>query len=322
MHALKDLLRRHYGLDARQITPRQGGWSALAYEVETDAGTTFLKMYEKSRASTPKWTALIDYYVPLLLRLRKHSALHGKLPVPLLTIDRQCKCENEDGIFLLYEHIDGETIGSKPLTNDQVAQLADILAELHTYDETFVKDTVQQDSDRLKKGFELPFLASLYRTINEPVSANTVHMQKVLESYKESLNTFIEKVQELSRRLRQRPLRHAFCHTDLHHWNLMSSDGQLLLIDWEGLRLAPVEADWMFIVDKPYYADFLAAYRQRHPGFVPDPEALSFYQGRRLLEDIWEFAEQLLFDMPDEEERARIQSQFINELRQLPRNPR
>jgi thiamine kinase-like enzyme len=32
------------------------------------------------------------------------------------------------------------------------------------------------------------------------------------------------------------------CHTDAHGWNLMQNQN-LMLIDWEGLKLAPVEAD-------------------------------------------------------------------------------
>lgn len=324
MHKLKELLSRHYGLSARQITPRQGGWSALAYQVETEEGLAFLKMYEKSRASTPKWTALIDQYVPLLLRLHQYSSLQGKLPVPLLTVDGRCKCENDDGIFLLYEHIDGETIGSKSLTDAQIVQLADIMAELHTYDEVFVLDTLEQSILPLKEDFELPFLPSLYRAINElsPSIADAGNIHEVLAPFKEPLIALMDSVRTLSQRLRQRSLRYVLCHTDLHHWNLMSSDGQLILIDWEGIRIAPVEADWMFIVDKPYYEDFLTVYRKRHPSFVPDPECLSFYQGRRRLEDIWEFTEQLLYDTQDAEEQADALSSLRKELQQLPLNPR
>lgn len=32
------------------------------------------------------------------------------------------------------------------------------------------------------------------------------------------------------------------CHTDAHGWNLIQSN-KLVLVDWEGLRLAPPEAD-------------------------------------------------------------------------------
>lgn len=317
MEALKKLLNRHYGVIAGRITPRQGGWSALAYEVETNAGILFLKMYEKNRASTPKWTSMIPYYVPLLLRLGQCVSLQGKLPAPILTVDGQCKCENEQGIFLLYTYIEGETIGPKPLTAAEAAQLADILAELHTHDERIAIHAGLKSPQPLKENFELPFIEPLVSAIRRPVSAAGDDIGHIFHPFQASLTAWIDGICALSRRLRQRPLRHALCHTDLHHWNLMSSDGRLVLIDWEGMRFAPVEADWMFIVDQPYYEDFLAVYRRRHPGFSPDPEILSFYQGRRMLEDIWEFSEQLLFDRQDAEERADIQNQLMNELQLL-----
>ncbi|MDI5791191.1 phosphotransferase [Bacillus licheniformis] len=50
----------------------------------------------------------------------------------------------------------------------------------------------------------------------------------------------------------------ALCHTDVHGWNLMKTGGELILIDWEGLKLAPVEADLMFFANQPYAQEFCA----------------------------------------------------------------
>lgn len=109
----------------------------------------------------------------------------------------------------------------------------------------------------------------------------------------------------------------ALCHTDIHNWNLMQFKQQLILIDWEGLRLAPVEADMMFLVDKPYYNRFLSIYRKSHKDFVINPDALQFYQEKRKLEDIWEFIEQLLFDNQDTQERADTIDSLRKELKAI-----
>lgn len=66
----------------------------------------------------------------------------------------------------------------------------------------------------------------------------------------------------------------------------MQSENQLILIDWEGLRLAPIEVDLMFLVDEPYYDEFLNTYQKTHENFAINPDALQFYQVRRKLEDI------------------------------------
>jgi spectinomycin phosphotransferase len=94
----------------------------------------------------------------------------------------------------------------------------------------------------------------------------------------------------------------ALCHTDLHCWGIMEFRAGLILIDWEGLKLAPVEADLMFLIDKPYFHDFLTSYKEKHNNFELNHDALHFYQGRRKLEDIDEFIEQLIFDLLPEQE--------------------
>ena len=59
------------------------------------------------------------------------------------------------------------------------------------------------------------------------------------------LEQSIDRVEGLSEILRRSNPKMALCHTDIHNWNLMQRDEQLVLIDWEGLKLAPVKADLM-----------------------------------------------------------------------------
>lgn len=87
-----------------------------------------------------------------------------------------------------------------------------------------------------------------------------------------------------------------------------------MLIDWEGLKLAPVEADMMFFVDKPYFNEFLGIYQNTHKKYEMNPYALEFYQSKRKLEDIWEFMEQLLYDEQDERERVATMNYLREEL--------
>lgn len=84
----------------------------------------------------------------------------------------------------------------------------------------------------------------------------------------------------------------------------MQSEQQFILLDWEGLRLAPVEADMMFLANKPYYHDFLSVYQKKHQDFAINFDALKFFKGSRDLDDIWVTLEQLLFDKQDAQERA------------------
>lgn len=299
------MLKEYYGLDRTHVVPQKGGWAALAYKVQSEGHAYFLKVYEKSRASTPKWTALIDDYVPVLLWLEEHSRLKGKIPVPILTQDGCYQCEDDEGIYLLYEYIVGDTIADTKLTKDQVRQLAEMIAELHRYGEE-----VPLVTSAMKESFTVPFLEQLRSTLDGELPYD---LGKVLLHHIDSMKKLMLKIEELSEALKNRDLRMALCHSDIHGWNLMST-GQLKLIDWEGLKLAPVEADMMSFVDEPYFSEFMRIYANTHSHYEVNIEALTFYQGRRKLEDVWEFMEQLLYDEQNDEERTSTLNSLRKEL--------
>lgn len=305
MEQLQGILKEYYGLDRTHVVPQKGGWAALAYKVQSEGHAYFLKVYEKSRASTPKWTALIDDYVPVLLWLEEHSRLKGKIPVPILTQDGCYQCEDDEGIYLLYEYIVGDTIADTKLTKDQVRQLAEMIAELHRYGEE-----VPLVTSAMKESFTVPFLEQLRSTLDRELPYD---LGKVLLHHIDSMKKLMLKIEELSEALKNRDLRMALCHTDVHGWNLMST-GQLKLIDWEGLKLAPVEADMMSFVDEPYFSEFMRIYANTHSHYEVNIEALTFYQGRRKLEDVWEFMEQLLYDEQNDEERTSTLNSLRKEL--------
>jgi len=156
MDNIKKLLSDYYHVDCTSMLSQQGGWASLAYKVSSNQRSYFLKVYEKRRASTAKLTALIDKYVPIMIWLMHNSTVKGKIPVPLLTRDGEYKCEDEHGIYMLYDYIEGYTIGDQDLTEDQVHQLSEIIAELHLYGEDIPFDT-----DAMKENFDVPFSQSL-----------------------------------------------------------------------------------------------------------------------------------------------------------------
>jgi spectinomycin phosphotransferase len=73
------------------------------------------------------------------------------------------------------------------------------------------------------------------------------------------------------------------------------------------MKLAPPEADlFAFIGDCFWHncsAIFMETYKKVHPNFEINPDTLAFYQTRRRLEDICAFAQGLLYEDIDDEER-------------------
>jgi len=300
-----EIIEKYYNLSIIDIVEQKGGWSARAFRVDTTSGIFFLKAYEKHKASTEKWTSMIDSYVPIVVWLYNNTNLHGKIICPILTIDGQYKCENDHFIFLLFPYIEGYTLCDKPMSVTQKREMAEIIAELHNYggEIPVVTNTIKED-------FAIPFCHELKELIslNDKLSSNET--MSILKEHEAVLIKNIVKVSTLAAKLSKENLPHVLCHTDVHGWNLMQAD-RLILIDWEGMKLAPPEADlFVFIGDHFWHnisAELMETYKKVHPNFEINPDALAFYQIRRRLEDICAFAQGLLYeDINDEVKRQSL----------------
>ncbi|MGN8647293.1 aminoglycoside phosphotransferase family protein [Gracilibacillus sp. HCP3S3_G5_1] len=314
MERIKQMLEHYYNIKITAIQSQQGGWASLAYKVWNENQQYFLKVYEKSRASTPKLMERIDEYVPIMDWLYRNSELKESISVPILTREGNYKWEDDEGVYLLYEFIEGTTIGDRMLTDKQIQQFSEIITNLHGYGEEIPVTT-----DSIKETFSVPYIQFYQDILNSNYTHMASDIRKVVSQYKTHIHDLISTVENLAESLHDSDLRMALCHADLHYWNLMESHDQLVLIDWEGLKLAPVEADFMFLVDKPYFNRFIAIYQEKHHNFELNREALHFYQGRRKLEDIGEFLEQLMLDTLSEQERISTMNYLKEELRSISR---
>lgn len=125
-------------------------------------------------------------------------------------------------------------------------------------------------------------------------------VQELVLQNQETMINFLLTTKKLANKLKKKNLPMRLCHTDLHNWNLMQTKESLMLIDWEGLKLSPVEADLRFLMEEPFDESFnkifIQAYKDIHPDYHVNEEALKFFHNRRQLEDIGEFIQQLSYE--------------------------
>ena len=310
------MLREHHGISAGRVAEREGGWSARAFRVDAGGRAFFLKAYDKRRASTKTLTAAIDAYMPVVLWLDGNTALKGKIVCPVLTNSGACKFEDADFVCILFPHIEGETVRGNPLSAAQAAEIAGIIAELHRHGAEIPVPT-----GAIRESFAVPFCAALKEMIPAGHGAREDEPLAILKKRESALLRAIGKTEALAGKLRNDNLPFVLCHTDAHGWNMMQSD-RLVLLDWEGLKLAPREADLFAFAGNLFWHDcadeFFRVYGKTHAGCEIDPDALAFYQTRRRLEDIFEFAQSLLRDGIAGGERERALSHLRRECALLP----
>lgn len=283
LRRLAGLAARHYGLSAQRVEPLPGGLSALAYALTDRAGARyFLKVYDLSRAGVSRWTEPIAQYAPVLCAMGQSPALRGRVPQPVLTSSGAACCGDGDFTCLLYRWIDGRALPDAPLADAQLEALAGIVAAVHAH-------PLPEDGgpETLRERFAVPFARSLENLLAQAPEG------LVPSAAGAKTRALLAQLEALAPRARALGLPMVWTHGDIHRGNLMDTDRGLTLIDWEGLSIAPPEADLFFL--GRYEPGFSARYRARS-GYAPHPGALAFFAIRRRLDDIHEFLRALLID--------------------------
>lgn len=298
MDKIKHILKTQFGVECIDLTEIHGGLSAMNYKIETDGKTFFLKVYDKKKAQASLWTENINCYMPILMWLNENTKLQGKIVRPIKTNTGDYRFDDEENVFLLFDYIKGEPVG-KIMTHAQILEAADIMACLHSNG-----NEIPVNTEKVKEDFSVPFCFSLEHFIAENYTISPADVRAILQPCLEQLISKINKVKSLSEKVKQKNIKMVLCHTDAHGWNLMQS-GHLVLVDWEGIKLAPAEADLTMFTKKENWDIFIEHYNKLRPKFILDNDLLLFYVLRRKIEDIWAFIESILSDNQSDEQRKR-----------------
>ena len=307
------ILQNEYGIVANKVFPITGGWSALAYKIESENGTFFLKVYEKQKILTDSQLKKLDLCMNVVSWLERNTALQGKINTPVLTKRSDVMVETQDYSYLLFSYIDGITPQTTPLTISQQKELAEISGELHRHG-----TDIPFDLSSIQETYEIPCaeLSSMKYNLNDSLCVHR-HYDMIMRA--------IEQAHNMAERVKSIGLPHVLCHTDIHGWNLIQSS-RLVLIDWESIKLAPAEADlytfwgdWYWGDSKwgSYWETFLPIYQQLCPWYIVNEDNLRFYQIRRHIEDINDFYRQYLYDDMTENETNEVISCLERECRFL-----
>ena len=115
-------------------------------------------------------------------------------------------------------------------------------------------------------------------------------------------STRLEQLRDLAR---AKPTDEVLCHTDIWGSNLiLDDDGALHLLDWNGARIAPPEADlFMFAGTSFFPPDRFGWFLERYEAVIGrvgvDPDRLGFYLYRRDLEDLALFVDDIVAGRTD-----------------------
>ncbi len=298
MDKMMRILKAQYGIDGAAIEAIHGGLSAMNYKVTTEGRPLFLKVYDKQKAQTHQWTENIERYMPILIWLNENTELLGRIVRPIKTVAGDFCFDDAENVVLLFDFIEGEPVG-EALTHLQLSEAAEILACLHGS-----TSAIPFIGEEMREGFSVPFCGAMEAFIARDFAASPEDVKAILQPCLPRLLAMSGEVKALAEQAKRKNVQMVLCHTDAHGYNLMQGQ-RLMLVDWEGIKLAPAEADLLMFTKPEYWDVFMAKYRKLRPDFCLDQDILSFYVLRRKIEDIWEFVEGIVQNNLSAEERAR-----------------
>jgi len=306
---LVDLIGREYGLQVERLTYLKQAWVAHCYVVDCAGNERFfLKFYEQERQAR-FYARDLGFYLSLSDQLVQEQLL-PTVAHPVPTRDRTLSVSFQDHLLILFDWIEGQTVGFERLSDEVLAKAASAVGTLH-------KSTPQiLWPNPPREEFDLPFQESLMNnldvleTITSVDSAGKQGLRDLLLPRKNEVRRLLVRLGELQARVRGTYHAMVVCHTDLHGGNMiLDNQGRLHLLDWEGAILAPPEHDLHFFEWDPRFEGlFLPHYERAFRPIHLDGDTLGFYYYRRNLEDLAEWVVRILYeDNGDEQDREDLE---------------
>jgi spectinomycin phosphotransferase len=295
-------LDAQYGLRLSSITFLPLGYdlNAFVYKVIADDGSPY---FLKIRFGPLRESGLL---VPWALSKRGIRNVLAPLQTP--SSELWCSCDGRS--LVLYPFIAGENAMATGMTDEQWREFGATLQAVHS------SGLAEEFRGRLPvESFALPSSALVRRILD---MTDTTEFENVVAAefaafWRENaarIRQMLARAEELGRRLQSRSFDHVLCRADIHAANiLVSDDGQIYLIDWDGPLIAPRERDLLFVVGsiiartvEPREEELFFS------GYGPvriDPEALVYYRYERIVEDLGEIGRSVLLDpSPSDQMRA------------------
>ena len=289
-------IRDRYGLDVEELRPVGKGEVGDNYVARcTDGERKFVRLLGTSRLAQQS-SERLAFSLRLSHRLFT-SGLFTNLPHPIPTRDGALYTRVDARNVVVFNYIEGETLdGRWPYTDETRDAIADTVAAIHaTTSELALEIPYVED-------FDVPFARELERglqaleNVTEADREGKQQLRDLLLPHQSDILAALARLRELGAVARATPGAMLLCHTDLTGANLLvSPEGELFVLDWEGPRLAPPECDLFLFADE-HLPSFLDAYERRRGPVCLHADVFGFYIYRRCLEDITDWLVTILYE--------------------------
>jgi spectinomycin phosphotransferase len=300
-------LQDEYGLQVSQVSflPLGADVNTAVYRVTAaDGAAYFLKLRSGSFAE-------ITVSVPQFLKAQGNPAILA----PLETNTGQCWTRLDAYMLILYPYIEGQNGYEAALSNRQWVKFGAALRSIHTVRVPSAlaglvpREGFAPDWRELVKTFQVQVERTVYA---EPVAAQ---LAGLMRAKRDVIGYLVSRAEKLAVALQARSLDLVLCHSDIHAGNLLlGADEALYIVDWDNPIFAPKERDLILVGGSAVWNSACAEelFYQGYGKVEIDPFALAYYRYERIIQDIAEFCQQLLWTSDGGQDRAQSLEYFTS----------
>lgn len=301
-------LKIYYLIETTSLTPLPLGADPNAYTFKVRAEnqkTYFVKVKKGS----------IHPIHHDILHFLKESKV-DKLILPIETTTGLLIQDVEGFSLLVYPFIPGVNGFSQPLSDNQWIELGQAMRQIH---QAHLPQSLLQS---IRKEQFSPkwreFVRSLY---SKPINTDdcddiALSFYQFLQENKSIILQLVSCSHKLSEQVQSTASQFVFCHSDIHGGNIIIDDDRLYIVDWDDPILAPKERDLMFFgggVGNVWNQSkeeklFYQGYGQTRI----DWSLMSYYRFERIVEDIAEYANELLLEPKKNTHRLEMLGHFMS----------
>jgi spectinomycin phosphotransferase len=227
---------------------------------------------------------------------------------PIKTIDNKLFVKSSTCYLVLFPYIDGQSGWDNFLSKNQFFDFGKFMYNLHSINlphKYADKIIVETYNGKYRKAVK-----KIVRNIRNENHDNKVIMNffNVLQKNEKIIMEMIDYLENILKKIRNRNQKICLCHGDIHAGNILINKNNFYIVDWDTIILAPKEKDLMFIGggignkwnEEKEIKHFYEGYGKE---LEIDQRMIKYYRCERIIQDIFEFYQQIIDVKTDDKER-------------------
>ena len=286
---LRACLREQYDLVPATIDflPLGQDTNAGVYRVVSEQGTPYLLKIKSGSFYTP--SCLVPRYLC--------DQGIASVVAPLPTRTKALWTQAGEWTVIAYPFLEGDT-GWAGITEEHWNNAGEIFKRIHE-----VALPASAFDDLRRESFDPSgYVRSVDRTEAQlAASGGERASERALSSswtkHRSTIHALLTSLSKLAGRLQAQAIPLVVCHADLHPGNLLRNRaGQVFVVDWDDVMLAPKERDFIFVGEpsdgsvQGGGSPFFQGYGQTEIDWI----ALTYYRYERVVQDLIEYAQQVI----------------------------